>query len=228
MHAEGIVSEVRLLPDQSVAAWISCPDAIIPDPGQYVLAYAVTEVETPLATPLFLAERGESGFLAAPSATPAWTPGTRLKLRGPLGRGFRFPSGGQRLALICLGETSMRLLPLIPPALGREMAVALFSDHILAAIPTSVEIYPLHDLAEAISWADFIALDLSPDRLRSLRNLFGLKADQPLACQAQALILTDMPCGGLAECGACAVPARRKWKLSCSDGPVFDLADVEW
>ena len=32
-----------------------------------------------------------------------------------------------------------------------------------------------------------------------------------------------MPCGGAAECGICAVPFGRGWKLACKDGPVFEL-----
>jgi NAD(P)H-flavin reductase len=42
------------------------------------------------------------------------------------------------------------------------------------------------------------------------------------------LILAPMPCAGLAECGACAVPARSGWKLACLDGPVFDLRALDW
>ena len=39
----------------------------------------------------------------------------------------------------------------------------------------------------------------------------------------QALVTLPMPCGGLGECGACAVPIRRGWKLACQDGPVLDV-----
>jgi NAD(P)H-flavin reductase len=35
-----------------------------------------------------------------------------------------------------------------------------------------------------------------------------------------------MPCGGVADCGACAVETRLGWKLACEDGPVFDLIDL--
>jgi NAD(P)H-flavin reductase len=228
MQAEGVISEIRLLPDEVVAAWISCPNAVIPEPGQYVLAHILSEEDAPLAAPLFLAERGESGFLTVSQAPLAWMPGTRLKLRGPLGHGFRLPDGSQRLALVSLGDTAMRLSPLIVPALERGMGIAFLSDQLIPAVPAAVEIYPLHELPEAMAWVDFIALEIHLDRLNALRSLFGLTIDQALPCQAQALILAEMPCGGLAECGACTVPARRKWKLACSDGPVFNLADLDW
>jgi hypothetical protein len=35
-----------------------------------------------------------------------------------------------------------------------------------------------------------------------------------------------MPCGGLAECGVCALPAHRGWKLLCKDGPVLELGEL--
>jgi hypothetical protein len=40
--------------------------------------------------------------------------------------------------------------------------------------------------------------------------------------EAQVLIRTSMPCGGIAECGVCAVPLKSKWKMACKDGPVFE------
>ena len=46
------------------------------------------------------------------------------------------------------------------------------------------------------------------------------------AGEAQALIVTPMPCGGIAECGVCAVTVRRGWKMACKDGPVFDLKEL--
>jgi dihydroorotate dehydrogenase electron transfer subunit len=44
----------------------------------------------------------------------------------------------------------------------------------------------------------------------------------------KALVMTPIPCGGIAECGACAVPAHRGWKLACRDGPVFNLNELAW
>jgi len=46
------------------------------------------------------------------------------------------------------------------------------------------------------------------------------------AGEAQVLVVTPMPCGGLAECGVCAFTTRRGWKMACKDGPVFDLSEL--
>jgi NAD(P)H-flavin reductase len=48
-----------------------------------------------------------------------------------------------------------------------------------------------------------------------------------LACRAEALVLTAMPCGGMAECGVCAVKTAAGWQSACKDGPVFDFASLE-
>jgi ferredoxin len=41
-------------------------------------------------------------------------------------------------------------------------------------------------------------------------------------CEGQMLIHTPVPCGGMADCGICAVTLRSGWKLACKEGPVFD------
>jgi Iron-sulfur cluster binding domain of dihydroorotate dehydrogenase B len=226
------VTEIQL-DAAGLAAWIECPPAAIPRPGQYVLAHDPKDQSASLAIPLFPAEFSPGGFLAAPPIPPFWTPGTGLSLRGPLGRGFTLPSNCRRIALVALGDSATRLAPLIPVALGQEAALALFSDAPLPAwLPSAVEAYPLSALPELLPWADFIAIDLPLAALPDLHPRLGLGSsadhDPRLHCPAQALVFSPMPCGGLAECGVCAVPARRGWKLVCIDGPVFNLNDVTW
>jgi dihydroorotate dehydrogenase electron transfer subunit len=137
------------------------------------------------------------------------------------------------MALVGLGDTSARLAPLIPAALAQGAEIALFSDAPLAAnLPSAVEAYPLSALPELLTWADFIAIDLPLATLPDLRSRLGLSASVDhhlhLHCPAQALVLAQMPCGGLAECGVCAVPSQSGWKLACEDGPVFNLQEITW
>ena len=216
-----------------LAAWVECPSTATPHPGQYALAWDPQDRQAPLATTLFPTAISPGGFLAAPPIPVFWTPGTVLALRGPLGHGFHLPVACRRMALVGLGDTIARLAPLIPAALAQEAAVALFSD---ASLPTSlasaVEAYPLSALPELLTWADFIAIDLPLAALPDLRSRLGLSASMDrnphLHCPAQALVFSPMPCGGLAECGVCAVPAQRGWKLACNDGPVFNLHEITW
>ena len=231
------LTEIQMQAGGRLAAWIDCPPVAIPAAGQYVLAYAPGDPLAALGTPLF---RGEAagrveivrrGFLAAPPLPPAWAPGTSLVLRGPLGRGFSLD--GQRLALAALGDSVTRLLPLAGEALQRGDAVTLFTNAPLLPLPASIEIYPLGSLPEALTWADCLAIDLPLEALAGLRASLGLEKGDRLTLPAQALVFTPMPCGGLAECGACAVPTRRplvqrRYRLACQDGPVFNLDDLEW
>ena len=219
---EGSVKEVRLEYGQRLA-WIDCPPALIPAPGRYVMAWAPEDVDAPLATALFAQEISTQGFLAAPPVPHTWEPGTRLALRGPSGRGFHVPEMTRRLALVAIGDTAGRLMPLVVGALEQNVAVAFFTDLPLPPLPSVVEISPLPAAPEALGWADFLALDLSLEAVSRLQPVLGISTDvRNLPCPSQALVLADMPCGGLATCGACAVTLRRGWKLACQDGPVFD------
>jgi hypothetical protein len=207
--------------------WISCPAPAIPAAGRYVLAWSSEEMDAPLGTTLFQAQASPGGFLAAPPTPNAWQPGTRLTLRGPSGQGFMLPDLTRRLALAALGELAERLQPLAIGALEKGMAVALFTDRPPSDLPVAVEINPLKDLPEALAWADFLACDLPAGLVEKLPKILGLPAGRRhLPCPAQALVLADMPCAGIARCGACGVPTLRGWKLACEDGPVFDLAEL--
>jgi len=245
-HAQGEVLEIWL-EGGAVAAWIACPANLRPQPGQYLLAHAPGLPGGPvgaLPVPLF------PGFGSMPPETtrplplaiappfpPDWLPGLRLELRGPLGSGFRLPSGTgavRRLALAALGDTPARLMALAAQALAQEAAVTLFTDLPLpSGLSPAVEVYPTAALPESLPWADLLAIDLPLECLPGLRARFG--GDPPgsahphLPVPAQVLVTTPMPCAGVAECGVCAVrKASRGWALACKDGPVFDLNDLEW
>lgn len=230
-----------------LAAWIDCPPPAIPAAGQYILAFSPADSLAACGTALFRGEAGDGmqpsagGFLAAPPIPAAWAPGTPLVLRGPLGRGFSLT--GQRLALAALGNSAARLLPLAGEALRRGDSVTLFTDAPLPALPAAIEIYPLGSLPEALAWADCLAVDFPQEALPELRSRLGLGRGDRLMLPAQALVYTPMPCAGLAECGACAIPASarpvkrspswrtpswRSYRLACKDGPVFNLDELVW
>jgi len=129
--------------------------------------------------------------------------GMRLALRGPLGHGFHLPTGPRRVALAALNDSAGPLLPL-------------------------VEVLPLDLLPEAPGWAHYLALDAPLRLLPGLPRLLGLERPGNLGCPAEVLARADMPCGGLAACGVCAVEARKGWKLACKDGPVFDWEELKF
>ena len=225
---QGRIRQTRLDSLGQTQAWIDCPDGLVPEAGQYVMARSLEEIGAPLATCLFPTEMPATGFWAAAPIPANWLPGTALELRGVLGHGFSSFSGARRITLASLSADPARLLPLAMQASQQGAAVTLLAEPPLPALPAWLEIYPLASLPELLNWADFLAIDLPLDRLGQLREVLGLQPIQVLPCEAQVLIYTPMPCAGLAECGAYAVPARRGWKLACNDGPVFDLNHLEW
>src|SRR5512135_1414493 len=107
MQAEGQVAELLLL-DGASSARVRCPPALIPAPGQYVLAYEPGS-NAPLATALFGSGTGPDEFVAASPIASTWRPGTRLYLRGPLGNGFSLPPSARRIALVAF-RCSSRIL----------------------------------------------------------------------------------------------------------------------
>jgi NAD(P)H-flavin reductase len=228
------VTEIHLQPGrtntrQGLFAGIACPRAAIPHPGQYTLAF---NEENVLGAPLFYAGAAADGFRCAPSVPAEWKPGTPLTLYGPLGNRFRIPAGTTRLALIAIGESPARLLPLATGTLTTG-AVALFTNAPLPQLPSALEAYPLDELPDALAWANFLAIDTPVERLQELRERLVDYDNNASIVPGQILVHTAMPCAGIGACGVCAIQTGRSlrtrqsaWKLACQDGPVFDLQDL--
>lgn len=217
----GRVKEVFLDPGGAVAR-LTCDPGLVPPPGQYLHAFAPAEPDAPLAESLFPAGYAPDGFDVAGPWPSGWAPGTILRLRGPLGRGFALPASARRVALAAPAGPVGRLLPLIEPALARGAAVLLMGALTPRDLPASVELLPLSDLPEARRWADYLALDLPRERLADLRSMLGLRVEDPWPAGAQVLVRTPMPCMGLGACAVCAVDGR----LACVEGPVFSLTEL--
>jgi dihydroorotate dehydrogenase electron transfer subunit len=229
MHSHtGTVQEMLLDQRGRTAVRVSCPVQAIPSPGRYVLAHALSEVDAALSFPLFPSHISLDGFTSTPGASASWEPGTILSLRKLAGHGFTIPASSQHLLLAALGDGIERLLPLINLALENRRGVALFTDVWTPSLPAAVEVRPLSDLPGAIEWADALCCELPLEQLAVLRQVLGLDSEDRLIFHAEALIETPMPCGGIADCGVCAVKGTRKWKYSCRDGPVFDLNELDW
>ncbi len=209
---------------ESAAARIVCPPELIPAPGQYLQASVASD--SPLPVSVFQAGLSADGFLAAPPFPAVWLPGTRLRLRGALGRGFKLPAAARRVALAALDDSSARLLPLMNLALQQGAAVTLLCRRAPVELPPEVEIQPLAVLADAFAWADYTALDAPRRSVAEVKSMLELGEQAGAGGEAQILVDAPMPCGGLADCGACALTVHHEWKMACKDGPVFDLRAV--
>jgi len=233
-YYKGRIVEILLEGYQNGAALLACATGAIPRPGQYLQAHNPDDPMDVVPVSLFASgtskydgELGIVGEAVFPISGPIpsdWKPGTSLLLRGPLGRGFELPKRARRVALAALDGNPERLLPLIGQALKQDAQVALFSDDAGGDIPVAVEQQGLSDLAAGVQWADYLATDISIEKVEELDTVFRSRI--PAALKAEILVAAPMPCGALAKCGICTVRTRSRPRLACEDGPVFDLKEV--
>jgi hypothetical protein len=207
------------------SAELDCPANLVPGPGQYLLAHDSAS-DSPLAVPVYFYDSAPKGFRFAPPYPSTWTIGTKLVLRGPLGHGFNIPETARKIALIALHGSPAYLHGLIPLALKKEMEAVLVCDSPVNGLPEDVEVQPSQAFDEICKWADLIAIDIARESLNQLKEMTSKLEHVPAVREAQVLLHTPMPCGGLAECGVCAVGSHHNWKMACKDGPVFILKDI--
>jgi dihydroorotate dehydrogenase electron transfer subunit len=224
MQAEAKISELVLL-DGKHAARILCAQSLIPAPGRYLLAQADGS-NSPLAASVFSAKSFSDGFICAPPVPESWIPGTRLNLRGPLGRGFDLPVLARRVALIAYDDSPRRLLALLDSISKQNASVTLICEYPPDDLPLQVEVQPMKAFHEVCDWADYIAIDAARESLPQLKKMLGAGNPSKIRYEAQILIRTSMPCAGLAECGVCTVEVRNGHRLACEDGPVFELREI--
>jgi len=220
-NGAGQLSEVYL----DSCGRITCPPDLIPAPGQYVLAHARGS-DKPLAVPVFFSDSAPNGFRSAPYLPLSWTPGTQLDLRGPLGHGFSLPAFARKVALIAFDDSFERMRGLIPMALRQEAEIVLVCKDIVERMTEAVEVQPLQALMDIYRWADYAAFDVARENLQALRELLEKTSQAGKPRETQLLVRTAMPCGGLAECGICALTIKHEWKMACKDGPVFEISTI--
>jgi hypothetical protein len=230
----GEISELWLSPTGQVGGKITCTTPVHPAPGQYVLATKAPANPSDWSgdafpAALFAYNNTSSGILlAAPPLPTTWKVGDHLALRGPLGKGFNFPSGAQKVALVALGGNPYRLGGLLQQALLHNAEVTLYGSFIPVDLPVAVEILPLDLLPDALRWADYLAIETGLKELAGLSACLKIPNGQASPCPTQVLVAADMPCGGVAGCGVCSVRTRRQgWRLACQDGPVFNYNQLD-
>ncbi len=230
---EGVIREVWLDDDGGVGALLEIKCGHFP-PGRWFSATGSVDAEFRLPQALYSAGTRDGLVVIAPPLPREWGPGTRLKLRGPNGRGFALPAGVRHVALAAVGCRGWRLVGLAQAAVQAGADVVFLGETRPPDLPLAVEVLPLDGLREMAAWADYLALDVDSggqapaagECVHRVRALLGLEGRGRLGAVCEALISVPMPCGGTGECGVCAVETRGGWKLACKDGPVFDFNEL--
>jgi hypothetical protein len=219
-HLEGITLSL----DGQAAARLSCKPENIPSAGQAVMACKSGHCQ-PLRKVLFPIQTLPDGFVTDSPPEPYWRIGDTLNLWGPLGQGFTPPPGAKRWLLASFENPPNRLSALIQMGLERGATMSLCCAALPADLPPQVEWIP--EITEALSWADYLALDLPAESIPALRSRLGLSTNDTLPFTAQILISHPIPCG-LGVCYARALQGQYGPLLSCIDGPVFRLDQLEF
>lgn len=220
---QGKVTEILL--DGSMR--IECPPDVIPLPGQYLHAYKPAS-NSPLPVSLFFTDSSFNGFRAAPPTPLGWRPGDAIHFRGPLGNGFQISPFVKHIAFIAFDGFIGRLNGLMIQALKENKEAVLICDAAPQGLPEALEAQPLQALPDVLRWAEYAAFDVRRENVNQLKAMLREQNQASPKIEAQVLIHADMPCGGIAECGVCALMLPREWKMICKEGPVFNAHSVLW
>ncbi len=195
--------------------------------GQYCLAWRGGDQEI-LPVVVFASLDGHGNPVLTGDLPESWLPGRQLHLRGPLGHGFDLPKNTRRAGFLSAGVTLTRLLPLVVAAVEQGAEVVCWGDSAGFRLPAEVEILPASQSGALWDWADYLALDGMYDSLAQLALAEWKNRPMRSTLKVEALVRTPLACGGIAECGVCALPIRRSWALGCKEGPVFDFSRLEF
>jgi len=224
-------------------------------PGQFLLLRCADRFTCYLRRPVFPSLVDDKLFtlLLYPDPDPglAWLltrqPGDTLDVIGPLGTGFPLPTHIRNLLLVSDGQAIDPLLGQMSRAIDAGISVTLALGgsrastlYPVATLPPMVELqaatldgslghrgWVIDLLPHLLGWADVVcavgsrslyrALQTQVEKIRfraETNTLFGLIAPYPMAC-------------GVGACMGCTVETKAGLKLSCIDGPVFDLTGME-
>ena len=98
-------------------------------------------------------------------------------------------------------------------AFEQNASVVLVSELDLSDLPPEVEIRPVSSLPEIAQWADYAAIDVPREKLLGLREMLGFEKQAKVPFEAQVLVITPMPCGGMANVASVLSPsaAAGRW-----------------
>jgi dihydroorotate dehydrogenase electron transfer subunit len=225
-------------------------------PGQFLLVRCADPFTSYLRRPIFPEplNDGQLELLLRPTPDPglAWLStrqvGDELDVIGPLGQGYPLSSYVRNLLLVSDGQALSPLLGQMNRAvqaglsatllLGGQRAAALYP---LDRLPPAVEVQlatldgsaghrgPLTALLpDLLCWADGVCAVGSISLYRALKDQVAAVRLSGEAGFLYGLVVEGLlPCG-VGACLACTVPAIDGLRLTCVDGPIFDLMPLDF
>lgn len=175
------------------------------------------------------------------------TRGAALDLLGPLGHGWTVDPATRMLALLGTASAAASLFALAHWAVGRGLGVSVLlgaDEQVTAPEPFLLPAAAEYNVAtgtdaavaalsllddQMLRWADLLAIALPQTQLSAAaQRVRNVRLQWSRGFAQAALLAPDsggLPCcTGI--CGTCAVETRQGTRLSCVDGPIFDLRDL--
>lgn len=224
-------------------------------PGRFVMADLGGYLRMPLF-PAGLDGDGFEVLISPDHPAADLKRGDEIDLIGPLGRGFEVSPEARRLLLVADVAHLPVLLPLARQNVDLSGHPGL-SVALLLSASTATELYPVRLLPPALEvhivtadgsvghqgsildlfpdlvrWADCVCTACAPAMYPALAEVIrevrlgpvrGKAKDCPFA---QALVVPPLGCG-VGACQGCGVSVADGFKLACTDGPVFDLLELQ-
>ncbi|MDH5606409.1 MAG: hypothetical protein OEY93_05935 [Anaerolineae bacterium] len=230
----GKLTAVKISPSGQNQAVISAPRDILPGPGQYLQVHLWGDHTEALGYQVFLGdvhhqflEGDVVEFTTAGEFPDGWEIGSQLALQGHFGRGFSGPGNARRVGLAVLGPTFDRLNPLSQLALQSGADISVFGDIKINHLSPQIEVRPLNELPDSMSWMDYLAVDIPSGKLEEIPRLLSDSPSFPAVHTAEILVDITMPCSGIADCRVCEISAgNQKPVLVCKQGPVINWGDL--
>jgi dihydroorotate dehydrogenase electron transfer subunit len=214
-------------------------------PGQFVTA----DLGTALRSPLLPVEAGTETLdvlLPSDHAGATLAPDSDLDLLGPLGRALPSLRSPTRLLLLADAPHLPAVLYAVQDALAAGCPTTLllsaatgFHLYPPALLPPTLEIHlvttsgstedvaaSLAPLPDLLPWANRLLVATEPDLYPSLAELVREIRLLPGPDFAQAFLLPAIVCG-VGACRGCAVRTYEGQRCACTDGPFFDLLNLE-
>jgi dihydroorotate dehydrogenase electron transfer subunit len=209
-------------------------------PGQFVTADLGDVLRQPLL-PAAIRATGLDLLLLPGQAAAALAPDETIDLLGPLGCPLPRVEPRARLLLIADAHHLPSLFPMLNQALTDDGQAALLllsgdgaAPYPRALLPPALELHEVdgdalratEPVRTLVMWADRVLVATDAARYPALARLVNDLRLAPAADFAQALLMPTVVCG-VGACRGCTVDTRQGYRQACTDGPFFNLLELE-
>jgi len=182
----------------------------------------------------------KTGLVIERPVTSMYLPSTTVEVIGMIGQPFRYRRTLRAILLIAYETPPTALLMAIPALIANQVAVTLVllgaaASYRTEHLPPEVEViagdsdFNWANRVTTVGWADQVFVVVDPaDEINCFRKVWRIfneiRADIPKA-YLFGVFQPILPCG-VGACTACMVKIKGGMALACTQGPAFDLTEM--